>query len=276
MAQLGADDHLRELPRVVAEVVAHPRVEVPLEQVADPRRPVVPGSQHRQVPERVGDHPGADVGLHAGHEVPDQPVDQVDVVAVIDLLAGRLDLTAPRPEILEEVPQRAVQLREIGAGRGRARARGLHGSAPLDEILDPLQEPGRPAGLGFRGFRRLGVGRWLPGFERLLERLLEPLDRLPVGLAVAFDQATQARAHGAQGILEQPPEHEVVVGADDRAAGHAGEHLDVAQKMVLGQRGEDAEMEEGGAKAAPGERQAELAGGHRAHHVRLPTEKLLE
>jgi len=44
--------------------------------------------------------------------------------------------------------------------------------------------------------------------------------------------------------LEQVPQLEVVVRADDRAAGHARERFDVPQHVTLGEAGEHADMEQ--------------------------------
>src|SRR5512146_2476934 len=96
-----------------------------------------------------------------------------------------------------------------------------------------------------------GIGEDAPS-EVLLDgraqAALELLDDLDVG----------GLSDRLGGLVEPAFEQQVVRGADDRPPGHGGDHLDLGQDLQLGEASEDADVEEGGAEAAAGERKADL------------------
>ena len=113
--------------------------------------------------------------------------------------------------------------------------------------------------------QHLEVGRPLgghPGADVALhardELVLELVDDADV--VVPRDRAVRI-------LLQQLADLQVVVGAEDRAPRDAGEDLDAAQGVVLRQPGEHADVEQRGAEAAAGERQADLAPEHRLQGV---------
>jgi hypothetical protein len=71
------------------------------------------------------------------------------------------------------------------------------------------------------------------------------------------DQLDQALGREVALRVELALQIEVVERADNRAAGHAGEHLDLAQKVELGETGEHADVEQGRPEAAAGQSEAE-------------------
>ena len=81
------------------------------------------------------------------------------------------------------------------------------------------------------------------------ERRLEVLDDLHV---------VRVRDLLRRDVLVQVLQVEVELRADDRAARHGRDDLDLAQEPALGHAGENAHVEEGGTEPAAGEGEAEL------------------
>jgi hypothetical protein len=106
------------------------------------------------------------------------------------------------------------------------------------------------------------------------------LDAAPEGLSHALDDlgVVLVRDVVIRDRLEEGPHVDVVEGADDRAARHGRDHLDPAEDPQLGHAREHSDVEEGGAKTAARERQAEplrrapaRLRGHRATFSLTPT-----